>query len=97
MTANKQKKAKITIEQLSIYTSINYKIGVLFSFKLLKKFGMGMGGGTGRREGGVRKNIRSGEPVQNMIMSAFGKVFTQKCLTSYNHMTTLSHVPRYKH
>lgn len=30
-------------------------------------------------------------------MSAFGKVFTQKCLTSYIHMKTFSHVPRYKH
>lgn len=60
MTVNKQQKAKITIEQLFICTSIKLQSwGDFFFFKLHKEW---------RNEGGkVRKNIRSGEPVQNII------------------------------
>lgn len=57
MTVNKQQKANITIEQLSIYTTVKLQSwGDVF--QLHKEW---------RNEGGKRENIRSGEPVQNFI------------------------------
>lgn len=56
MTVNKQQKAKI-IEQLLICTTIELQTWGDFSFSLT----------TQRTEGWREKNIRSGEPVQNII------------------------------
>lgn len=56
MTVNKQQKAKITIEQLFICTTI--KLQSWGDFLLHKEQ---------RNEGESEKNIRSGEPVQNII------------------------------
>lgn len=57
MTVNKQQKAKITIEQLYAQP-LNYKVGVIFFFYYTKNGGM---------QGESEKNMRSGEPVQNII------------------------------
>lgn len=58
MTVNKQQKAKITIEQLFICTTIKLQSWGDFFLNYTNNGGM---------KGESEKNIRSGEPVQNII------------------------------
>ena len=83
MTVNKQQKAKIII-QLFICTTIKLQSwGDFFSFFFYTK-SRGM-----KREREI--NVRSGEPVQNIIRLICGYVLTKIFLLSYIYMKKLSH------
>lgn len=84
MTANKQQKAKITIEQLSICTSIKLqRWGIFFLSNYTKNGGL---------KGGSEKNIRSGEPVQNMInVSIWVGIYIEISYLIYLYENTLTH------
>lgn len=83
MTANKQQKAKITREQLSICTSIKLQNwGIFFLLNYI------LDGGGGRR---VRKNIRSGEPVQNMRnVSVWEGIYIEMSYLIYSYENVLT-------
>lgn len=66
---------------------LNYKVGVIFFFKLHKEW---------RNEGGkVRKNIRSGEPVQNIInVNIWVGIYIE---ISYSHIFIWKHSHTYQY
>lgn len=87
MTVNKQQKAKITIEQLFICTSIKLQSLGDFFFHTTQRME--------EWRGKVRKNIRSGKPVQNIInVNIWVGIYID---ISYSHIFIWNHSHTYQY